>query len=75
MKKAKAVKHLGYARESLEFWREKYVQVKRSNNSMMDIKWHMSLDGKTIRECELEEAIREMNEAKELIAKYERIAK
>ncbi len=75
MKKAKAVKNLGYAREDLEFWREKYVQVKRSNNSMMDIKWHMSLDGKTIRECELEEAIREMNEAKERIAKYERIAK
>ena len=74
MTKAKAIKHLGYARESLEFWREKYVDCMRDTRSTMDI--HMSmLGGLTVREQMIAEAIENINDAKARIARMERIAK
>lgn len=76
MTKAKAIKHLGYARESLIFWREAYVDACRDKNSMMDIKGlYLAGDHKTLREAKKAEAIENMADAKVRISKYERIAK
>ena len=74
MTKAKAIKKLGWARENLTFWREKYVEYKRDTRSMMDTKLNVC-GGKTPREKFIEEAIQNINEAKEAIARYERVAR
>lgn len=76
MTKEKAKKHLGYAQESLEFWREQYVNACRDKNSIMDIKGlYLAGDHTTLREAKKAEAIAEINEAKQKIAKFQRIAK
>ena len=76
MTKAKAIKHLGYARESLVFWQEAYVNACRDKNRMMDIKGLYLAEGfETLREMKKAEAVAEMNDAKARIAKFERIAK
>lgn len=67
----KAVKHLASARQHLDFYKELYVQNERDTNTILDVK--MCFGGKTIREERREEYIKEMHDAKERIAKFERI--
>ena len=74
MKKSKAVKYLGYARESLEFWREAYVAAKRDTRSLMDTKLNM-YGGATPREVKIAEAMQEIKEAKARIAHFERMVR
>ena len=73
MTKEKAIKHLGRAREHLNFWREKYVEACRDRRSAMDIKMHY-FDELTLREQMKRDALNEIAEAKERIARFERIA-
>ena len=76
MTKAKARKHLAYAIESREFWREAYVEACRSKNSTMDTKGlYIAEKYATLRELKKAEAIVEIREANERIAKFERIVK
>ena len=72
-RKAKARKHLQFWREDLEFWQEKYVGAKRDKDDIIDVKL-MYLDGSTLRQERIKEAIEEINEAKEKIARFERYA-
>lgn len=75
MTKAKAEKHLRYAKEDLEFWRGAYVNACRDNNRIMDIQGlYLAGDYRTLREAKKAEAIAEINEAKRRIAKAQRIA-
>lgn len=75
MTKAKAQKHLTYARESLEFWKEAYLDACRDKNTIMDVKGLYLAEGyETLREMKKAEAIAEINDAKVRIAKFERIA-
>ena len=67
----KARKHLINARESLEFWREVYVNNERDNNPSMDLKFHSI--GATIREDKRKDILNCIKDAKERIAKFERI--
>lgn len=71
MKKEKARKHLINARESLEFWREQYLNNERDTNPMIDI--YLSSFRKSIREERRESCIKCIKEAKERISKFERI--
>ena len=73
MTRVKAQKHLRYATESLEFWREKYVEACREKSSVMDVKYSI-YDGRTLREVKKAEAIAEINDAKRRIANAQRIA-
>ncbi len=73
--KAKAIKHVNFYREDLKFWQDWYVDACRSKISTMDVRLHHLYDGKTAREYMKQEAIEHMNEAKEKIARYERIAR
>ena len=76
MTREKARKHLRYAQESLEFWREKYVEACRDKNSLMDVEGlYLAGDHRTIREAKKAEAIAEINDAKRRMAKAQRIAK
>ena len=76
MTKAKAQKHLNYARESLKFWQEAYVDVCRDKNRALDIKGLYLAEGyETIRDMKKAEAIAEMKEAKVRIARFERITR
>lgn len=70
----KALKQLGYAKDSLEFWREAYVEAKRDPRSLMDTKLAM-YDGATPREAKIAEAIQEIKEAKARIAHFERMVR
>jgi len=73
MTKAKAIKHLGYARESLEFWRGAYVDAIRETSTAADI--HLSmLSDKTIRQSKIDEALENIEDAKRRIARFERVA-
>lgn len=73
MTKAKAIKHLGYARESLEFWRGAYVDAIRETSTAADI--HLSmLSDKTIRQSKIDEALENIEDAKKRIARFERVA-
>ena len=73
MTKAKAIKHLGYARESLEFWRGAYVDAIRETSTAADI--HLSmLSDKTIRQSKIDEALENIEYAKRRIARFERVA-
>ena len=75
MTKAKAEKHLKYAKESLEFWREAYVSACRDKSSIMDVKSLYLAEGyETLREMKKAEAIAEINDAKRRMAKAQRIA-
>lgn len=75
MTKAKAQKHLRYAKESLEFWRGAYVDACRDQNKIMDIPGlYLAGDYRTLREAKKAEAIAEINDAKRRIAKAQRIA-
>lgn len=75
MTKAKAEKHLKYAKESLEFWREAYVSACRDKNPTMDIKGLYLADGfETLREMKKADAIAEINDAKRRMANAQRIA-
>ena len=75
MTKAKAQKHLKYAKESLEFWRDAYVSACRDKNSIMDVKGlYLAGDYETLREAKKAEAITEINDAKRRMAKAQRIA-
>lgn len=76
MTKEKARKHLEYAKESLEFWREQYVNACRDKNSIMDVKGlYLAGDHTTLREEKKADAIANINEAKQRIAKFQRISK
>lgn len=72
MTKAKAIKRLAQARESLNYWREDYVEVMRNKNRVMDL--HRMLEDETLREKRIREARENMNEVKARIARLERIA-
>ncbi len=75
MTKAKAEKHLRYAKEDLEFWRGAYVDACRDNNRIMDVQGlYLAGNYRTLREAKKAEAIAEINEAKRRIAKAQRIA-
>lgn len=74
MTKAKAVKHLGYARESLEFWRGMYVNALRETSSAIDIHLSMMSD-KTIRQAKIDEALENIADAKRRVARFERVAR
>lgn len=75
MTKAKAEKHLRYAKEHLDFWREAYVNACRDKNPIMDLKDSFLADGyETLREMKKAEAIAEINDAKRRMAKAQRIA-
>lgn len=74
MTKAKAQKHLNNARETLEFWKEQYIDACRETSTAMDIRLHY-LDEHTIREQKKLDAIAEMNNAKIRIARFERIVR
>ena len=73
MTKAKAEKRLKSWRENLDFWRERYVSIKRDKREMMDTKLAM-YDYKTPRESMLSECLEEMKDIKEKIAYYQRMA-
>lgn len=76
MTKAKAEKHLRYAIESREFWREAYLEACRCKNTMMDIKGLYLAEGyETLREMKKAEAIAEIKDANNRIAKFERIVR
>ena len=75
MTKEKARKHLRYAQESLDFWREKYVEACRDKNSIMDVSGlYLAGDYRTLREMKKAEAIAEINDAKQRKAKAQRAA-
>lgn len=74
MTKAKAKKHLKYATEDLEFWREVYVNACRDKNPIMDMQGYLAGNYATIREAKKAEAIAEINDAKRRIANMQRIA-
>lgn len=78
MTRAKAIKKISNARENLKFWQDAYIDACRSTNPMMDTKssYLAVKEGyKTIREAKKAEAVANMNEAKEVIARMERIAR
>ena len=66
----KARKHLINARESLEFWREQYVENERNKDN---IDFYMMGLGRTIREERRIDILNCIADAKRRIAKYERI--
>lgn len=74
MTKKKAKKHLDFAIENREFWREKYVAACRCKIRTYDIPLAM-LGGKTMRQAEMEEARQNIAEANERIARFEKIVK
>ena len=74
MTKAKARKRLGYALEDREFWREKYVENERNKREMLDVNGLSRTHG-TLRKERRAEAIQNIREANERIARLERIAK
>lgn len=74
MTKKNAQKHLDFAIEDREFWREKYVAACRCKISTYDIPLAL-YGGKTGRQAEKEEARKNIAEANERIAEFERIVK
>lgn len=74
MTRNKAMKHLGYALENRDFWREAYVENERDTKSMLDVRGLFGSNG-TLREERRAECIREIKEANERIARFERIVK
>ena len=68
----KARKHLINARESLEFWHEAYVENERNKCETLDCKLNY-FDGNTIREERRKDILNCIKDAKERIAKFERI--
>lgn len=76
MTKTKALKHLGYAIESREFWRAAYVDACRNKNNLMDVKGLYLAEGyETLREMKKAEARAEIKDANERIARFQRIAR
>lgn len=71
-KKMKAKKHLSIARSSLDLLHYQYVLNERNSNKMLDIK--MIISGVSIREEKRKEIRGRIQEVKERIAKWERIA-
>lgn len=71
MARTKAEKHLRYAKENLQFLREEYVETIRNPN------WRMldrnGVAGNNAYRNRLERIRKEMEEAKSIIAKFERI--
>ena len=72
MTKEKARKHLLFARENLNFWRELYVSNERDKSSIADVK--LVVLGKTMREERREDYIKNIKESQERISRLERIA-
>lgn len=71
MKRAKAEKHLKYAREHLQYLRELYVKRMR-DNGWKQLDRESFLENNIYKEM-LEGIKKEMEETKERIAKFERI--
>lgn len=74
MKKDKAERKLTFWKEDLEYWRQAYVEACRDKHPTMDL-YMSSLEYGTIREGRKHEAIEQINAAKQVIAKYERICR
>lgn len=73
MTKAKAMKHLANARESLAFWREAYVDVCRDQNPTLDL--YSMFFHRTLREEKKADYIKQIAETKARISRLERIAR
>lgn len=71
MKKEKAIKYLKNALEKRTFWKQVYVENEKDKSDLIDLK--LNYLGCTIREKRRKEAIQEIKEANEQIAKYQRI--